>query len=58
MSQLNETQTNNLVTEIDILNGDDRPFWGFEKLSPPLSTGRPGQTENAYLTYRRGVKRE
>ena len=46
----------NMVTEIDILNGEGRPFYGFEKLDPPLATGRAGQSEDVHLVYRRGIK--
>lgn len=55
-AQLNSTQADRLITEIDILNGDGRPWYGFDKLSTPVSLARPGQSENVYLTYRRGVK--
>lgn len=55
MSELNSSD--NLITEIDILDGDGRPFYGFDKLSTPLYPGRSGQSDNVFLTYRRGVQR-
>lgn len=56
MSEL--SSSDNLITEVDVLNGDGRPFYGFDKLSTPIYQGRPGQNENVFLAYRRGVKRK
>lgn len=56
MSFLNESQKQNIVTEIDVLFGDDRPWYGFEKLDPPTTPGQEGRMESAWLTYRRGQK--
>ncbi|CAG7851579.1 SubName: Full=Related to DCR2-dosage-dependent cell cycle regulator {ECO:0000313/EMBL:CCA72678.1} [Serendipita indica DSM 11827] len=56
MSQMDLVDVEHMVTEIDILNGEGRPFYGFEKLSPPLATGRAGQSEDVHLVYRRGIK--
>lgn len=55
--QMTDSDLNNIITEIDVINGDGPPFWGFEKISTPLSKGRNGQTEDVYMTYRKGVKR-
>ncbi|KAG8814505.1 hypothetical protein FRC18_001941 [Serendipita sp. 400] len=52
----NVTQTADLIMELDVLNGEGRPFYGFEKLDPPLAIGKPGQSENVHLIYKRGVK--
>jgi len=56
MGQLNATQVDNLITEVDVLNGEGPPFYGFEKMSTPLSTPRSSQGESAYMTFRRGRK--
>lgn len=58
MGQLNATQAANLITEVDVLNGEGPPFYGFEKITPQLSTAHSAQGENAYMTFRRGRKGE
>ncbi|EJD07471.1 Metallo-dependent phosphatase [Fomitiporia mediterranea MF3/22] len=57
MSYLSTEEKSNLITELDVLFGDDRPWYGFEKLDPPTTEGREGHLDTAWLTYRRGVKR-
>jgi hypothetical protein len=44
-----------LVTELDVLYGEDVPWYGFEKLEP-ATTPENGRVEATWLTYRRGVK--
>ncbi|PPR01694.1 hypothetical protein CVT24_001522 [Panaeolus cyanescens] len=45
----------NIITELDILYGEDVPWYGFEKLEPPtLHQGK--RVEATWITYRRGVK--
>ncbi|KAH9931932.1 Metallo-dependent phosphatase [Fomitopsis serialis] len=45
-----------LVTELDVLFGDDQPWYGFEKLDPPvLESMTLLQRQSVWLTYRRGV---
>lgn len=46
----------NLVTELDVLYGDDIPWYGFEKLEPATLLHRK-DVESTWLTMRRGVKR-
>ncbi|KAJ7155461.1 Metallo-dependent phosphatase-like protein [Mycena crocata] len=48
-------ERSNIVTELDILFGDDIPWYGFEKLEPATMLHR-GQIESTWLTMRRGVK--
>ncbi|KAJ2934881.1 hypothetical protein H1R20_g2293, partial [Candolleomyces eurysporus] len=48
-------EKNNIITEIDVLWGDDVPWYGFEKLEPPTME-RMGRVQSTRLTYRRGVK--
>jgi len=45
----------NIVTEIDVLWGDDIPWYGFEKLSPPTMEKRD-KILSTWITYRKGVK--
>lgn len=56
MSFLSDEQKRNIVTELDLLFGDDRPWYGFERLEPPTTPSQEGRMESAWLTYRRGVK--
>ncbi|KIY53010.1 Metallo-dependent phosphatase [Fistulina hepatica ATCC 64428] len=45
-----------IITELDVLYGSDRPWYGFEKLEPPTMVGKEGRVEPTWLTYRRGVQ--
>ena len=47
---------NDLITEIDVTYGDNRPWYGFEKLEPPVAP-KEGKSESVWLTVRKGVKR-
>ena len=44
-----------IITEIDVLYGEDVPWYGFEKVEPPTMP-QNGNIEATWLTYRRGVK--
>ncbi|KAK0203023.1 Metallo-dependent phosphatase-like protein [Desarmillaria ectypa] len=44
-----------IITELDVLYGEDIPWYGFEKLQPPTLPAN-GRTVDTWLTYRRGVK--
>lgn len=57
LSNLTSEEKSNLITELDVLFGSDRPWYGFEKLEPATTTEQKGRLESAWLTYRRGVKR-
>ncbi|KII85910.1 hypothetical protein PLICRDRAFT_115182 [Plicaturopsis crispa FD-325 SS-3] len=49
--------TEEYITELDILRGADRPWYGFDKLSPPLREEDASKKRDAeWLTYRRGVQ--
>ncbi|THH09733.1 hypothetical protein EW145_g1812 [Phellinidium pouzarii] len=56
MSYLSSDMKQNLITELDVLFGDDRPWYGFERLTPPTIPGQEGRVDSAWVTYRRGVK--
>ncbi|KAF7356643.1 AIP3 domain-containing protein [Mycena venus] len=45
----------NIVTELDVLYGDDIPWYGFEKLEPATML-HYRDVESTWLTMRRGVK--
>ena len=46
-----------IITELDVLYGEDVPWYGFEKLKPPTML-QSRKFEATWLTYRRGVKGE
>jgi hypothetical protein len=48
---------NDLITELDVTYGEDVPWYGFEKLSPPTTPEIKNRRQSVYLTFRRGVKR-
>lgn len=60
LSQMSQQEKQNeLVTEIDVLFGEDRPWYGFERVEGPAFQGQEGAAEQSvWLTYRRGVKRK
>ena len=52
-----EEKQNDLITELDVLYGDDRPWYGFTKLEPSVTIPKAHRVEDEWLTYRKGVKR-
>ena len=56
-SNLNSEEKKNIITEIDVLFGDDYPWYGFDRVEPVVTEGKPGRSDSAWLTIRRGVKR-
>ena len=56
MNEMTAEEKGNLVTEIDVLFGEDRPWYGVEKIEPPVTPEKEGIQESVYVTYRRGVK--
>ena len=48
---------NDLITELDVTYGEDVPWHGFEKLSPPTTPEIKNRRQSAYITFRRSVKR-
>ena len=53
----NAEKQNDLITELDVTYGGDIPWYGFEKLSPPITPEIKNKRQNAFITFRRGVKR-
>ena len=49
-----EEKQNNLITEIDVSYGSDRPWYGFTKLEPSVTVEK-GRIQSEWLTYRTGV---
>jgi hypothetical protein len=45
------------ITEIDVLYGEDRPWYGFEKMDRPVVNSKEGVIDSVWVTYRKGVKR-
>lgn len=54
-SQMTPEDKANLITELDVLYGDDVPWYGFERLQPHTMPAK-GLVEPTWLTIRRGVK--
>lgn len=52
-----EEKKNDLITELDVTYGEDIPWYGFEKLSPPTTPELQDRRQSVYITFRRGVKR-
>ncbi|KIK90771.1 hypothetical protein PAXRUDRAFT_831401 [Paxillus rubicundulus Ve08.2h10] len=55
-TEMSAEEKNNIITEIDVLFGEDRPWYGFEKLPPAVTPEKESRLESVYVTYRRGVK--
>ncbi|KAG7093566.1 hypothetical protein E1B28_007236 [Marasmius oreades] len=55
-SQMTAEERADLITEMDVLYGDDVPWYGFEKLDPPTLAAEPGKVESTRIIIRRGVK--
>lgn len=54
-----EERQNQLITEIDVTYGDDRAWYGFEKLERPVAPkDESKQFESIWLTIRKGVQRK
>lgn len=51
-----QEKQDDVITELDILYGADRPWYGFEKIDPP-ATVEKGILVRETITYRKGVKR-
>lgn len=55
---MSTAERQNIITELDVTYGDDRPWYGFERLERPIATKDEGKKlESVWLTVRRGVKR-
>jgi len=48
---------NDLITELYVTYGDDIPWYGFDKLSPPTTPEIKNRRQNVYMTFCNGVKR-
>jgi hypothetical protein len=53
----NAEKQNDLITELDVTYGEDIPWYGFDKLSPPTTPEIKNKRQSAHITFRRGVKR-
>lgn len=58
MNEMIAEEKANLITEVDVLFGEDRPWYGFEKVEPAVTPENEGKVDSVYVTYRRGVKRK
>jgi hypothetical protein len=55
--EMSDQEAQKIITEVDVLNGEDQPWYGFEMLEPPTTVSKPGRYESVHLLYRRGIKR-
>lgn len=53
--QMTPEEKAHIITELDVIYGEDVPWYGFEKLEP-ATLPEKGRVEATWLTYRRGVK--
>jgi hypothetical protein len=53
--EMSASEKANIITELDVLYGQDVPWYGFEKMNPPTLPAI-GKFDATWLTYRRGVK--
>lgn len=58
MQEMSAEEKKNIITEIDVIFGEDRPWFGFEKLEPAVTPEQEGSVSSVFVTYRRGVKRK
>lgn len=50
-----QEKQDDLITEIDISYGSDRPWYGFQKLEPSVTIEK-GRVQTEWITYRTGVQ--
>ncbi|KAG6810005.1 hypothetical protein H0H92_013730 [Tricholoma furcatifolium] len=53
--EMTAVERSSIITELDVLYGEDVPWYGFEKLEPPTMPEK-GAIQATWITYRRGVK--
>ena len=58
MQEMSPEEKDDIITEIDVLFGQDRPWYGFEKLEPPVTPAEDGRISSVSVTFRKGVKRK
>ncbi|KAI0072805.1 Metallo-dependent phosphatase [Panus rudis PR-1116 ss-1] len=55
LRQMSDADKQNMITEIDVMFGDDKPWYGFEKVEPPAAP-QQNFAAGVWVTIRRGVK--
>jgi hypothetical protein len=55
---MSATEAEKLVTELDVLYGEDIPWYGFTALTPPTTEEHENHVEKVSLTIRKGVQRK
>ncbi|KAG6331867.1 hypothetical protein ID866_7223 [Astraeus odoratus] len=56
LGEMNAEEKQYMITEIDVLFGEDRPWYGFNKVEPAVTAEKEGVVEGVHVTYRRGVQ--
>lgn len=57
LREMTQEDKANMITELDILYGEDDPWYGFETLEPSSTKEQENRISSVHLTYRRGVQR-
>ncbi|KAF8347706.1 Metallo-dependent phosphatase [Amanita rubescens] len=55
VGEMTKEEKANVITELDVLYGDDVPWYEFERLEPP-TVAKKEPVEATWITYRKGVK--
>lgn len=55
VGEMTKEEKANVITELDVLYGDDVPWYEFERLEPP-TLAKKEPVEATWITYRRSVK--
>jgi hypothetical protein len=53
-----EEKKQDVITELDVLFGEDRPWYGFQKVQTPIHSEVERRLESVWLTYRKAVQRQ
>lgn len=51
-----EEKKNGYIMELDVLYGEDRPWYGFDRMDKPIDGEVEGKSESVWLSYRKGLK--
>ena len=58
LREMSSAEKSQLITEIDVTYGDDKPWYGFERLERPVASPLEiTNTQAVWLTVRKGIKR-
>jgi hypothetical protein len=58
MREMSQVEKANVITELDVLYGEDVAWPGFQKLEPPSTEEQVDRVSSVHVTFRRGVRRK